>query len=255
MLGIILLLYLNTVNAKKTIYMFGDSTMQRFQFPVICEMVAAARIPTPSPFKMCRSSNFTIVSTKQYSSWGTSLFENDIIDVAMKSTHTVPDFVYFNGGLHYLHLMPVRDWDNSLNNFKGYFNWKNAENIVNNFVNQNKQHNLIYMTSHSICENKFHSVYRDAVQAIEQNPEQIAKKCYNSTNSLNDCMNGTFNRAGVQRLNARVLSVLGDVDVVDAFSITDNQCAHTNDGRHYSQNLVKEEVQELLKIVQERISP
>jgi hypothetical protein len=225
-------------------------------------MLRATTEKTSPPFKMCTTHNLTVVSTTAYSAWGTPLFENNIVAAAMKSTNTVPDVVYFNGGLHYLHLIPHRQWDNNLNNNRGYYNWKNAEQLINNFVNKNKQYRLIYMTSHSICDEKYNGSYKKAIQAIQQDATTFAKRCAvwlqkahdRLSNTMEDCTIGTFNRVGVQHLNSRILSSLGDdVGIVDAFALTDNKCNFTKDGRHYSESIVDAELAELLQIIKERI--
>ena len=246
--------------SMKTVYMLGDSTMiSNEQFPLFCNKQKAKIILSDDEFKWCRSKDFHIISTKKYSDWGHIHKQTDFVKYMSNKTKTIPDVVYFNGGLHYLHLIPYRNW--------GVFGlWLNAETIVNKFVNETGEfipHNakIIYMTSHSICDKKYTGDYAKAVSEIKNDPELFAQSCaefitshfkIQKTKRVQYCMNGTFNRRGIKLLNERIINSLEkNVYILDAFNLTDNQCNHTRigDGRHYDAYIVQRELQNLLNFI------
>ena len=238
----------------KTIYMFGDSTIMP-QYSQLCGQSYATYIDLGA-FIICKSEqyNLTVVTTEQHSNWGREFLNQDFIEQTSKATDTTPDVVYLNGGLHFLHFIPYRDWF--------YDIWKNAEQIVTSVVNRIRNATnatIVLMTSHSICDSKYNDGYAEAVHAIEVNATLFAQECtnrlvtqYNMTaqNATSDCVDGVFTRFGVKKLNDRILRILPkEVKVLDAFQITDNQCEHTSDARHYDPFIVKKELQELFRII------
>jgi len=251
----------------KTVYMLGDSTMvgvklsssNGTQFPLFCNK-QKAKIMSDDEFKWCRSKDFHIVSTKKNSDWGH--IQTDFVKYMSNKTKTIPDVVYFNGGLHFLQLLPFRRWGPM------FESWFNAETIVNKFVNETREfmpHNtkLIYMTSHSICDKKYTGDYAKAVSEIKTDPELFAQSCaeflaskrnIQKTEGVQYCMNGTFNRRGIKLLNERIVKSLDkNVYILDAFNLTDNQCNHTliGDGRHYDTYIVQKELQNLVNFIQQ----
>jgi len=250
---------------NKTIYMLGDSLVnsRKGMFPLFCNNINA-KIHSNYEFKWCRSKYFHVITTKSYSDWGHIDNRKYFVKYISDKTKTIPDVILFDGGLHYLHLIPYRKWEIELKN--GFGIWLNAETVVGNFINETKntiQHaKIIYMTSHSICENKYIKEYSTAVSEINKDPELFAQPCaeylldkYNiqKPKSTQYCMNATFNRMGVQLLNRRITRSLSrDVYVLDAFNLTDNQCKHTaiGDGRHYDKFIVQKELDSLLNIIQ-----
>ena len=253
--------------SMKTVYMLGDSTMvgvklsssNGTQFPLFCNK-QKAKIMSDDEFKWCRSKDFHIVSTKKNSDWGH--IQTDFVKYMSNKTKTIPDVVYFNGGLHFLQLLPFRRWGPM------FESWFNAETIVNKFVNETREfmpHNtkLIYMTSHSICDKKYTGDYAKAVSEIKTDPELFAQSCaeflaskrnIQKTEGVQYCMNGTFNRRGIKLLNERIVKSLDkNVYILDAFNLTDNQCNHTliGDGRHYDTYIVQKELQNLVNFIQQ----
>ena len=249
--------------SMKTVYMLGDSTMiSSKQFPLFCDNQKAKIILSDNEFKWCHSKDFHIISTKKYSDWGHINGQTDFVKYMSNKTKTIPDVVYFNGGLHYLHLLPFRKWGiiNSWNIARGFQLWLNAETIVNKFVNETRESiplnaKIIYMTSHSICDKKYTGDYAKAVSEIKNDPELFAQPCVDfltsqfkiqKTKSVQYCMNATFNRRGIKLLNERIINSLDkNVYILDAFNLSDNQCNHTKigDGRHYDAYIVQKELQ------------
>ena len=256
--------------SHQTIYMFGDSTIIRHQFPQLCSYLSTkVRAINDSGLVMCESDKFnlTIVSTKSYSSWAQVDMQNkhDFVQFVANKTKTNPNFIYFNGGLHILHLIPYRTWNHGIAN--GYLSWKNAENVSLAFTQRmQKQSNasLIFMTSHSICDSKFNGDYQTAVQAIHKNATAFSMNCaqwlvktHNVTlqTAMIDCANGVFTRFGINLLNQRVVKALPKtMKIVDSFAITDNECEHTNDARHYDEFIVSQELKELFRVINEELS-
>ena len=248
--------------ANKTIYMFGDSTIITYQYPQLCKALSAVQTELNETFTTCYSSkyNLTIVSTLDYSSWDKPIFDQtDFIEWTSKITNTEPDVIYFNGGLHDLHLMPYRSW-NEVGN--GYKNWKNAEDIVGKFVKRIKHQTnalIVFMTAHSICDRKFNDDYKIAFDDIAKNETLISQNCakwlvnaYSLTlwDATHECIDGVFTRNGIKKLNARILNVLPkEVRVVNAFKITDSQCNHTRDARHYDSFIINKELKELFRVI------
>jgi len=242
----------------KTVYMLGDSTMiTSKQFPLFCNYQKAKIILSDDEFKWCRSKDFHIISTKKYSDLGH--IQPDFVKYMSNKTKTIPDVVYFNGGLHYLHLLPFRKW-------LMFQKWINAETIVHNFVNETREFlprkaKLIYMTSHSICDKKYIGDYAKAVSEIKNDPVLFAQSCVEflerkfkiqKTKGVQYCMDATFNHRGIKLLNERIVKSLDkNVYILDAFNLTDNQCKHTKigDGRHYDAYIVQKELRNLVNVI------
>ena len=244
-----------------TVYMFSLIELHIW----LHDKQKAKIILSDNEFKWCHSKDFHIISTKKYSDWGHINGQTDFVKYMSNKTKTIPDVVYFNGGLHYLHLLPFRKWGiiNSWNIARGFQLWLNAETIVNKFVNETRESiplnaKIIYMTSHSICDKKYTGDYAKAVSEIKNDPELFAQPCVDfltsqfkiqKTKSVQYCMNATFNRRGIKLLNERIINSLDkNVYILDAFNLSDNQCNHTKigDGRHYDAYIVQKELQNLV---------
>ena len=85
--------------------------------------------------------------------------------------------LYFNGALHYLQLVPYRNWDISDKN--AYLNWLHAERIVQRFLNDTlsafPQIEIVFMTSHSICEQKFTGEYKEALVKLKKKCNRLCR--------------------------------------------------------------------------------
>ena len=110
------------------------------------------------------------------------------------------------------------------------------------------------MTAHAICEDRYNSDYARLVAQLRRDPRGFAVSCVRDLRhkmpmGMDDevramCLDATFTRDGVARLNARLVGLLRAraaasdsnvprVAVVDAFALTDGRCNLTSDGRHY----------------------
>lgn len=236
----------------KVLYMIGDSTM-RMQFVELCEAFGNAQIATARvdnvPMRSCSISlpfNYSLLVLSSASN-------SDDFTLRAWTSHTVmselqlagfaPDAIYFNAGLHYLHLFPCWPW-----NYNSWHTWKNIESYTTSFLDSMSAtgSELVLMTSHSICEEKYNKDCALAVTAIRKDPVKAAKPCVDAGNfTLEDCMHGQLVRDGVKRLNGRIKGAVKTwqarthgfriVREVDAFQITDHKCNFTGsgDGRHY----------------------
>lgn len=179
-----------------------------------------------------------------------------------------PDMLYFNGGMHLLHMMPYRVW-------YAYPQWLNYEATLNSFL----QHPIVrdvpklaFMTSHWICEEKYVGDYAQVINAIQHDPDEAVQSCteyitaqyelhayataaasmHTLTSSPDaavvkqQCKDSFLVSDGIKKVNDRAVSAIKQqskqVGVVDCFAITKDQCEYTTfgDGRHYSAEIYNE---------------
>lgn len=161
-------------------------------------------------------------------------------------------------------LIPYRQWD--IGDKDAYLTWFNTEEILKLFVNDTicafPKSKIVFMTSHSICEDKFTGNYKKALVQIKRNATQFASPCVafleqkrvckGRQSCLKACLESTFNDRGVRLINQRVLAVLpAFVKVVDAWNLTKGQCIHTrsSDGSHYDKFIRKQEINRLKSFI------
>ena len=253
---------------SKSILFLGDSTV-RHQFHVFCGNVPHTTLPSHIKKVECSRDGVHAAMPAQnlggrlgYSDWALSDVKSKfritadfdkarkvLMDFIVKTMGTNFTHVYFNGGLHILHLEPVRHWK--------YEEWRNAETMVLEFVLALKarfrKSRLIYMTSHDICSSKLNHAYRSTLESIEANRSQMCNRkhaLYPQWATEAECAEGLMNGPGIRALNLRSLRVLPpDVTVNDCYSITSGWCNATNDGRHYAAHVIEKEVEALLGLV------
>eukprot|EP00521_Asterionellopsis_glacialis_P009051 CAMPEP_0195282052 /NCGR_PEP_ID=MMETSP0707-20130614/1102_1 /TAXON_ID=33640 /ORGANISM="Asterionellopsis glacialis, Strain CCMP134" /LENGTH=358 /DNA_ID=CAMNT_0040341003 /DNA_START=80 /DNA_END=1156 /DNA_ORIENTATION=+ len=267
----------------QTIYMLGDSTM-RGQFRELCNKWTPNRIindirliepinpddPEEDLIRMCSNKMGTTILFR-YQTWfqpgSVGLMETKFRNfLAGSSDSSKPSVIYFNGGLHLLHLYP----------YYGFrLLWpvyKNIERHAIQFVRNAKllapDAVVVYMNSHDICEDKYKAGWATAVRNLKNNPMSVANPCaehlkrkYNVKRrfATKACLNSTFTSDGVRNLNGRIERAIasvvqkdniGKVGCVDAFAITEGRCEDTIDGRHY-QRRVPQELNSLAMVVQQ----
>jgi hypothetical protein len=189
------------------------------------------------------------------------------------------DIVYFNGGLHLLHLAPALPWGSGHRHI-----WEDAEHILGQFLDfvWAMTPKIMMMANHAVCEEDFTGLWKDMIDLLHQNPQHAASLCVDSVWEeslhmcsldqsychfpLNDtifdeCARSTLTHHGMMILNGR-LNVVWDKWVLDhqekggvfrindAFGITDHKCLMSKDGRHYL-NFVDSEIRNLLQFVKD----
>ena len=259
----------NTTNeGTKTLHMLGDSTI-RHQFEYICSHGTGfnSKQANGTRYKECVTLGLRILTPQKYSDWGSTSVESTSHFVRSFAAHTMtsPDFMCFNGGLHCLQLIPCRKWGLSRKN--AHWIWLNAEEIIARFLSETREDfpslGIIFMTSHSICENKFTGAYQTALQEIRNNATQFARECVlfleqkelgcrHTNRCIDKCRQSTFNNHGVSLLNRRAQSVLPpSVHVLDAYRLTKGACNHTKrgDGRHYDNHALQKEMNALEALI------
>ena len=133
-----------------TIAMVGDSTM-RTQFERLCGLLnaSAARTPAKPLVVACAGRNVTVawMSPKDRGDFG---FHKGLeaLGHVEEALGRPPTAIYANGGLHYLHLLPARD-------FECFQCWASAEFFLRRFVVESRRRyagaTLVFMTGHVIC--------------------------------------------------------------------------------------------------------
>ena len=247
-----------------TIFMLGDSTMNR-QAEKFCTLLNGS-MRDKDQLKVCRSKqyNVTLVRSANVVSAGVIDKNAKYVTDAIKATN-IPDVVYFNGALHFLHLIPYRKWN--------YDEWATVEEsaieMVNNVKSMAPRAHVIFMKNHAICEQKYIKGYKEMIQKMKTEPTTkwanecvhwLMKHATESKKSAEEkCVRGIFTTNGVRDLNNRITSSIrntfDDVAVLDLFMFTLNRCEYTKlgDGRHYSE-LEYYEVVEFYYKIQELIS-
>ena len=85
-----------------------------------------------------------------------------------------PTAIYANGGLHYLHLLPARD-------FECFQCWASAEFFLRRFVVESRRRyagaTLVFMTGHAICEDRYNRDYARLVDQLRNDPRGYAVSC------------------------------------------------------------------------------
>lgn len=249
--------------------MFGDSTIKQ-QFSLLCEEEGAPIVHKQGTFKFkyeeCVSPRLRVLTPTGYTDWGNPQVKStpSFTKYFASITNTTPSALYFNGALHYLQLIPYRTWD--MDDKDAYLTWFNTEQIVQRFLNDTlhafAKSKIIFMTSHSICEQKFTGKYKEALKKLSRNATKFAgpcveflaakKGCQRRKSCVKACLDSTFNNRGVRLLNQRILAVLpAFVDVVDAWNLTKGQCEHTklSDGRHYDKSIRRKEIKRLKSFI------
>lgn len=241
----------------------GDSTV-RHQFHVFCGNAPSRAADKGTQQIVCERNGISAVMPAHhlggpgakggYSDWALSnvksgLFKDfeatqealmdSIVDITgINFTH-----VYFNGGLHALHIEPERRWR--------YEEWRNAETLVTGFISALKRHfediAVIYMTSHHVCTAKFTPREKAAMK-------NGAKSCTLPQFPLwavePQCREGLMDNNGIRALNIRTLRALpAGVTVNDCYSITAGWCNATRDGVHYAKHVIEREVRSLLELL------
>lgn len=248
------------VSAAKTkaplvLWMLGDSTM-REQHKALCEMAGESlqtRDYKPGVVKVCNGMAglrpFTAVF---YGFHEASFTTPELLESFHAAVPARPSAIYFNGGLHLLHLMPARKWDE-------YEQWRHAEQLFATFLDTASTYGaeLVFMTSHAICEDKFRGAWAVEMFELRQDPADASAtrtcaewltiaKGLSVQAATEECEEGTFTLAGTRALDARLRRTWGDwlagrggkqqvkAACVDSFALTEGQCALTEDGRHYA---------------------
>ena len=180
------------------------------------------------------------------------------------------DVVYLNfGALHLLHLAPEWNfWRNQYTlkkkpcaqcaDFDGYFyfeEWIEAEIMAYRTVATS----VVLMTPNWICADKFSGAY--AHLAGEGSQESIEKCVYGFRSSewpwplvprdaAAACASGRFTGNGTESLAKRLRNVAARLGapVVDATAQTKGLCKSTEDGRHYSSDVVAAQLEELRRV-------
>mmetsp|Transcript_22297 Transcript_22297/g.73576 ORF Transcript_22297/g.73576 Transcript_22297/m.73576 type:complete len:334 (+) Transcript_22297:354-1355(+) len=191
------------------------------------------------------------------------------------------DVVYLNfGALHLLHLGDVRPFhtssDRSCDAFgkaspahmgrggdlDGYVHLE--ENIARDIDAYLAVASLVVVsTPNAMCDSKLNGVFSKSID------EQVVSKCAAGVVAMRPelqgrateiCREGTFNGPGVASLASRVRAATQSaikkhsaqrVALVDAHSMTEGQCEETEDGRHYSDSIMRQQLVELVKAVAE----
>ena len=89
--------------------------------------------------------------------------------------------MYFNDGLHYLHLEPARPWNLSWQD-DAYSRWKYAEVLSRAFVSNAQEAfgstvKIIFMTLHAICHEFFFGAERKSFAKFRINAMAFAQPC------------------------------------------------------------------------------
>ena len=217
-------------------------------------------------------------------------------------TRLKPTIIYFNGGLHLLHLYPAHRWGELGTHFtpsparmlagvkttrptprtSAYAVWNHSEAYLAAFLydtatavgrmgvrmlNSSSLDTapettppvLVYMTCHSICEQKFTKQWRAVALNVTQTAGSARREALQpcasdltkahhveEQDAYRQCVDTSLTRGGAKKLNTRLLKTLGKwaqrhpatrVGVVDGFGITDDgmsaRCGKTEDARHY----------------------
>ena len=84
---------------------------------------------------------------------------------AMQAVAGEPTAIYFNGALHWLHLLPIRDFTDGVD---GFDVWDHAETLVPKFLDAaaKTKAKIVFMTNHWICERRFIGWYGLAIGAV-----------------------------------------------------------------------------------------
>jgi hypothetical protein len=288
--------------SQLTLYMFGDSIVRK-QFEGVCgtsggydvkDISVTATDPETKETEQTKIFTCEIPlpgeSTLLAAFVGNHQAAPSRIDL-LESMHEhlkPPDMLYFDGGMHFLHMMPYRVWVE-------YPQWLNYEAILNSFL----QHPIVrgvpklaFMTSHWICEEKYVGDYAQVINVIQHDPDEAVQSCteyitdkfatkeskgndataaasmHTLTSSADaaavasfdggpkqQCKDSFLVSDGIKKLNDRAVSAIKQqskqVGVVDCFTITKDQCEYTDsgDGRHYD-DLVYKELSQFWETVQ-----
>eukprot|EP00964_Phaeocystis_antarctica_P135668 scaffold100024_cov57-Phaeocystis_antarctica.AAC.1 len=162
-----------------------------------------------------------------------------------------PDVIVWNFGLHLLHMYPARPVPTvSLRCALGYGELMHSS--LHELQRAAPTARLMWRTTNAVCDSGFVGDWYDVIHAYSgsgsasyQLPaaRRVRERCtrrYNVSEAVCDqTVMSRQNTLAQQRLALKALSDDPGIGVLDAFALTDGQCASTADGRHYPNLLAR----------------
>jgi len=143
------------------------------------------------------------------------------------------DVVYFgSSGLHTLHLLPAREWENA----RAEALEADVEAAALGIAAAGSC--PIFYTTHWVCERKFHGTWGDTVERAGADPEFFEKQCRAAGHEASAlCAGSAMTGAGSAAVAARERAAIARTEAasIDVHTMTRDQCWATRDGdgRHY----------------------
>ena len=164
-----------------------------------------------------------------------------------------PTAIYFNSGLHLLHMIPASEWYTA-NCAEHWISFEDdLESVVNMYTETAPNATIALMTTHEICEEKFFGNYAHIRDLCHDDSYEAAKQCIERMPESSDlpkenvtqlCQDAFATRKGSHFLYDRTIAAVKRfiyaIRVVDAFQITSGNCDLSSDGRHYNLMVAQE---------------
>merc|ERR1712032_805062 len=180
--------------------------------------------------------------------WTVTLHSTAVEDL-LRQGYPMPTVLYVNKGLWILHMEPTWPWTT------GYKAWENYETSLQETVQSYRQvapqATIVIMNTHSVCEDAYDGDYAQIIELYRSNRSVAAMPCVERLSKMgyfhNDiegkCIKGFRVSENSQLLNLRLQEAIGafkNVEIVDAYAITHQQCSFTSDGVHYNLLVLEE---------------
>lgn len=266
---------INTVNDSSqevTVLMVGDSTMES-QHKVALKYFSSKNVKI----------NFVLWHYTSHWNLGgyPSYWTAERLLAKLGSPDRI-DLAYLNfGALHLLHMHPQVPWwwtngsnPEMLKAEPNYPDWPKGEHGWNGdyrgFLELERwmhediktyreiAKNVVIATPNYVCDDVYRGKYYawtherkdEAIQLCTdymKDREQKYDYWPKNNNVETQCQTGQLTADGSRNLRKRILTVAHELDVpvVDAFGITEKQCSHTRDARHYDEGLNQKMLDEL----------
>lgn len=160
----------------QVIFFIGDSTLRQ-QMDQFCILLGVS-LPDRSPGKVitCKGTVSGTAFTLVYMGTNTLGWHRPDAIEAMSAVAGDPTAIYFNGGLHWLHLLPIRDFTDGVDGFNV---WDGAETLVPAFLSAaaKTKATIVFMTNHWICERRFIGWYHLAISAVHWPNQGLGHAC------------------------------------------------------------------------------
>jgi len=240
------------------VYFMGDSTVRNL-FAMFCFLLTnSTEVLNSNDHRgmgpSCKNEDSSAFYFSSWESW------DDIgegLQIMLKSNSSQPTSILTNSGLHSLWLPGVRE-KLTIEGVNQVVHYKTAlKRMLDQFIQVVPQTRIVVMTTHSICESKWHGQLHSAAELVNSEPERAAKPCVDKLKSeaaeitigeiQQFCTHAFFTRKGVMWLNQYAKDAVKElasdrIFMMDAFELTDCQCDYTDfgDGRHYNRLILPE---------------
>lgn len=243
--------------SRLSVAIVGDSLLRQ-QFDVLCAALTTPAMPAANNStsgRVCSALNVTLVYAPSTCGGMKAL------DTVLRHTNgSRLDVLYFDAGLHLLHLGSARPFESIVPTPENMYTM--VHTLLTAARNRLGVRQTILFQSHAICTSLFIGDYARAVASLtSDDPDRLANECMRNvkeekryitvamkprvvkgitlSEAATVCRRALFTSDGVRYINALVtnatLAFEPAADLIDGFKITNNACwaSKPGDGRHY----------------------